>query len=75
MKKRLKRLIYPTLIVVVFMVALHVKINTNKNQISSISLSNIETLSYAENSNTSTCYGTGSVDCPINKEKVSYVLN
>jgi hypothetical protein len=74
MKKRLKNLIYPALLMLVFMVALHVKININKTQISSINLLNIETLSYAEDIN-STCYGTGSVDCPISKEKVSYVLD
>jgi len=73
MKKRLKRLTYPALIVLVFIVALHVKINTNKNQFSSIDLLNIETLSFAETTD-ELCYGTGSVDCPSSKDKVKYVF-
>lgn len=72
MKKRLKNLIYPSLLMLVFMVALHVKININKKQISSINLLNIETLSYAESSS-AFCYGTGSLDCPSTNNKVKYV--
>jgi len=72
MKKRLKNLIYPAFIVLVFITALHVKINSNKKQISSINLSNIETLSYAETTNTS-CLGTGSLDCTPTNTKVKYI--
>ena len=72
MKKRLKNLFYPTLVVLVFMVALNVKININKKQFTSINLLNIETLTYAESLDES-CYGSGSVDCASNKNKVKYV--
>lgn len=74
MKKRLKILTYPALFVLLFIVALNIKINIQQNQFSSINFQNIETLSYAEASS-SRCYGTGSVDCSNSKEKVSYVLD
>lgn len=72
MKKRLKILTYPALFVLLFIVALNIKINMHQNQFSSINFQNIETLSYAETSDES-CYGTGSLDCPSSKVKVKYV--
>ncbi len=74
MKNRFKKLRYPTLFLLILMAAFHVKINTNNNALTSISLLNIETLSYAENT-VSKCYGTGSIDCSTSKEKVSYVVD
>jgi|GEM_PF-3088331 len=75
MKKQLKRIIFSTSLTLVFITALHAKIDTNNNQFPSISLQNIEMLSSSEVSNNCRCQGVGSLDCPISKEKVSYVLD
>ncbi len=74
MRKRLNFWTSFAFFIVMLIVALNIKINIHQKQLSFINFQNIEALSYAESSG-SRCYGTGSVDCPINKEKVLYVYN
>lgn len=67
----MKKTLHALLTFVVFIGALNINITGHSDQIPAIYLSNIETLSYAESSET--CYGVGSIDCPSEGIKVKLV--
>jgi hypothetical protein len=67
----MKKTLYALLTFIVFVGALNINITGHSDQIPTICLSNIETLSYAESSET--CYGVGSIDCPSEGIKVKLV--
>jgi hypothetical protein len=68
----MKKQMYFLLALFVFVVTLNIKITNHSNQLPAIYLSNIETLSFAESSET--CYGIGSVDCQSGGVKVKIVF-
>ena len=49
--------------------------NRQSVEMSTLMLENVEALAAGENNSNTWCFGTGSVDCPNNKEKAAYVLH
>lgn len=68
----MKKLIYFLLGSIVLVITFNMNIVINRNNISGISLQNIEALSYAE-STEQLCFGIGSIDCPTGHTKVLWL--
>lgn len=54
--------------------AVSVQSYSEKNKLGNLMLENIDALADSEWGDTAVCFGTGSVDCPINHVKVEFVM-
>jgi len=72
--KDMKKILYSLSVLILIVISFNLTITVKHfNNNSSITLQNIEALSYAETVN-NLCYGIGSLDCPNSHEKVKFVL-
>ena len=51
------------------------KLNSQKVEVSSLLLNNIEALAAEEHTSSVRCIGSGSLDCPASHDKVKYILS
>lgn len=66
-----KKILFVGLVLVA--VAASFQFNSKSENLECLLLENIEALAYGETDNVYRCAGVGSVDCPINHNKVQYV--
>jgi len=69
----MKKILYSLAVLILIVITFNFSIVTKRvNNVSSITLQNIEALSYAETTGQH-CYYEGSIDCPVSKDKVKFV--
>lgn len=56
-------------------IAVSFQLSTEKNNLESLMLENIDALASGEWGANPKCYGSGSVDCPVTHVKVKYVMS
>lgn len=66
----MKKLLFFSVLVVA---AVSVKYSLNEPRVNTLLLDNVEALAAYEQDMPHTCFGSGSVDCPISEVKVKYV--
>ncbi len=68
----MKKVLYLLLALIVLIIIMNVQVNLSSNDFLSISLQNIEALSFTESSDYN-CLGLGSLDCPKQLIKAKYI--